>query len=111
MQKTVRSQSPISPIRKLNTDDNKKEDSVESMEVKDTTLSSSPVIEDVKESSLEDKDGELEDTGTADGSPRLGKKEIDLNAVDKVDVLKDGIDKKQNLTSQVEQPLLDEIDD
>jgi hypothetical protein len=72
---------------------------------------SSPVIEDVKESSLEDKDGELEDTGTADGSPRLGKKEIDLNAVDKVDVLKDGIDKKQNLTSQVEQPLLDEIDD
>jgi hypothetical protein len=39
------------------------------------------------------------------------KKEIDLNTVDKVDVLKDGIDKKQNLTSQVEQPLLDEIDD
>lgn len=111
MQKTVRSQSPISPIRKLNTNDNKKEDSVESMEVKDTTLSSSPVIEDVKESSLEDKDGELEDTGTAAGSPRLGKKEIDLNAVDKVDVLKDGIDKKQNLTSQVEQPLLDESDD
>nr|XP_027185983.1 FIP1[V]-like protein isoform X2 [Cicer arietinum] len=111
MQKGVRSQFPISPIRKLNTDDNRKEDSVESMEGRDSTHLPSPVIKDVRESSLENKDAELEDTGTADGSPRLGKEEIDLNTVDKVDALKDGIEKQQNLTSQVEQPLHDEVDD
>ncbi|WJX25188.1 hypothetical protein P8452_14251 [Trifolium repens] len=111
LQKSAHSQSPVSPIQKLNTDDNKKEDSVESMEGKDRKLLSSPVIEGLKESSLEDKDAELEDTGTANGSPRLGKEEIDLNKVDNIDVLKDGIEKKQSLTSPVEQPLLDESDD
>ncbi|XP_058722994.1 FIP1[V]-like protein isoform X1 [Vicia villosa] len=110
-QKRVRSQSPISHSRKLDTDNNKKEDSVESMEDKDSTLLPSPVIEDVKESSLEIKDTELEDIGTADGSPRLGKEETDLSTEDKVDVPKDGIEKKHNLTTQVKQPLPDESDD
>lgn len=112
MQRRVQGQSPVSPIRKLTTDDNKKEESVESMEGRQSAHLSSPVIKDGRESSVEDKDRtELEDIGTADGSSRLEKEEIDLNTVDKVDALKDGIEKKQKLTSQVEQPLLDEIED
>ena len=56
---------------------------------------------------MEEKDIELEDTGTADGSSRLEKEET----VDKVDALEDGVAKRQKLTSRVEPPLLDEVDD
>ncbi|XP_020205237.1 FIP1[V]-like protein isoform X2 [Cajanus cajan] len=107
-QRRVRGQSPpITPIQELATDNNQKEESVESMEVRHSTHLSSPVIKDVKESSVEDKDTELEDTGTADGSSRLEKEET----VDKVDTLEDGVAKRQKLTSQVDQPSLDEVDD
>ncbi|XP_061365832.1 FIP1[V]-like protein [Gastrolobium bilobum] len=112
MQKRVRGQSPpITPVRELTTDDSQKEESVESMGGRNSALLSSPVIKDVKEFSVEDKDTELEETGTADESPRLEKEEIDLNTVDKIDILEDGIAKRQKLTSRVEQPLLDEVDD
>ncbi|KAL2322126.1 hypothetical protein Fmac_026505 [Flemingia macrophylla] len=103
-QRRVRDQSPITPIQELATDDNQKEESVESLEGRHNTHLSSPDIKDVKDSSMEDKDTELEDTGTADGSSRLEKEET-------VDTLEDGVAKKQKLTSQVEQPLLDEVDD
>ncbi|XP_057429218.1 FIP1[V]-like protein isoform X2 [Lotus japonicus] len=106
-----RSHSPISPIRKLTTDDIKKAESLESMEGRHSRLLASPFRKDTRDSSVDDKDTELEDTGTANGSSRLEKEEMDLNAVDKVDTLEDGIEKKQKLTSEVEQPLLDEVDD
>ncbi|BAT79710.1 FIP1[V]-like protein [Vigna angularis] len=106
MQRRVRGQSPPStPIQELAAD-NKKEESVESMEGKHNTLSS-PVIKNVRESSIEDKDNELEDTGTADGSSKLEKEET----VDKVETLEDGVAKRQKLTSRVEQHLLDDVDD
>ncbi|RDX73421.1 FIP1[V]-like protein, partial [Mucuna pruriens] len=107
MQRRVRGQSPpITHIQELATDNNKKEESVESIEGRSTLLSS-PVIKDVRESSVEDKDTELEDAETADGSSRLEKEET----VDKVDTLEDGVAKRQKLTSRVEQPLLDDVDD
>ncbi|KAK7411601.1 hypothetical protein VNO78_03036 [Psophocarpus tetragonolobus] len=101
MQRRVRDQSPpITPIPELPmaTDNNKKEESVESLE--------GTIIKDVRESSVEDKEIELEDTETADGSSRLEKEET----VDKVSN-EDGVAKKQKLTSRVEQPLPDEVDD
>lgn len=102
---------PITPIRELTTIDNQKEESVESMEGRHSALLSSPVIKDARESSMEDKYTELEDTGTADGGSTLEKEEIDLDTVDKVDALKDGITERQKVTSQVEQPLLEGVDD
>ncbi|KAK7281472.1 hypothetical protein RIF29_09509 [Crotalaria pallida] len=112
MQRRVHAQSPpITPIRELTTIDEKKEGSVESMEVRRGALSSSPVIKDARESSVEDKNTELEDTGTANQSSRLEKEEIDLDTVHKVDNLKDGISRRHKLTSELEQPLLDEVDD
>ncbi|TKY73100.1 FIP1of V protein [Spatholobus suberectus] len=108
MQRRVSDQSPpITPIQELATDNNQKEESVESMEGRHGTHLSSHVIKDVRESSVEDKDTELEDTATADGSSKMEKEET----VDKVDTLEDGVAKRQKLTSQVEQPLLDEVDD
>ncbi|KAK7304795.1 hypothetical protein VNO77_42684 [Canavalia gladiata] len=108
VQRRVRGQSPpVSPVQELITDNNRKEESVESMEGTHSTHLSSPVIKDVKESSVEEKDTELEDTGTADESSKLEKEET----VDKVDALEDGVAKRQKLTSQVEQPLLHEVDD
>ncbi|CAJ1975557.1 unnamed protein product [Sphenostylis stenocarpa] len=107
MQRRVRGQSPpITPIQELETD-NKKEGSVESMEGRHNTLVSSPVIKDVRESSVDDKDTEHEDTGTADESSKLEKEET----VDKFDTVEDGVAKRQKLTSRVEQPLLDEVDE
>ena len=112
MQRGVCDQSPpVTPIRELTNDDNRKEESVESMEGRHSAPISSPVIKDARESSVEDKDTELEDSGIADGHARLEKEEIGLNTVDKEDTLRDGTAKRQILTSQVEQPLLDEVDD
>ncbi|OIV98501.1 hypothetical protein TanjilG_18785 [Lupinus angustifolius] len=108
-QKRVQAQSlPITPIRELATIDDKKEESVESMEVRHSALLSSPVIKDTRESSVEDINTELEDTGAADESSRLEKEEVSIDTVEKVDTLKD---RRQMLTSDVEQPLLDEVDD
>ncbi|KAL2971423.1 hypothetical protein AAZX31_15G195400 [Glycine max] len=105
MQRRVGGQSPsITPIQELATDNSLKEESAESMEGRHR---SSPAVKDIRESSVEEKDIELEDTGTADGSSRLEKEET----VDKVDALEDGVAKRQKLTSRVEPPLLDEVDD
>ncbi|KAL5141720.1 FIP1[V]-like protein [Glycine soja] len=105
MQRRVRGQSPpIIPIQELATDNSQKEESAESMEGRHR---SSPAVKDVGESSVEYKDIELEDTETADGSSRLEKEET----VDRVDTLEDGVAKRQKVTSQVEPPLPDEVDD
>ncbi|XP_027338776.1 FIP1[V]-like protein isoform X2 [Abrus precatorius] len=98
---------PISPIRELIADNNQKEESVESMEGRHSTHLSSPVIKDMRESSVEEKETEVEDTGTADGSSRLEKEETS----DKANTLDDEEAKRQKLPSQVEQPLLDEVND
>ncbi|CAL0304927.1 unnamed protein product [Lupinus luteus] len=108
-QNRVQPQSPpITPIRELVTIDDKKEESVESMEVRHNALLSSPVIKDTRESSVEDINTELEDTGAADERSRLEKGVVNIDTVEKVDTLKD---RRQILTSDVEQPLLDEVDD
>ncbi|OIV97248.1 hypothetical protein TanjilG_10782 [Lupinus angustifolius] len=108
-QKRVHAQSPpITPIRELTSIDDQKEESVESMEVKHSALSSSPVIKDARESSAENKNTELEDSVAADESSRLEKEEMNLDTVEKVDTLED---RRQKLTPEVEQPLLDEVDD
>ncbi|MED6132551.1 hypothetical protein PIB30_020035, partial [Stylosanthes scabra] len=111
-QRSVHGQSPpITPVRELTTDDNKKEDSAESMEGRHGALVSSPVIKDAWEASVEDKDTELENAETADGRAGLEKEETGLNTVDKVDTHMDGTAKGQVLTSEVDQPLPDEVDD
>ncbi|TKY54718.1 FIP1of V protein [Spatholobus suberectus] len=98
-------QSPdIACSQEMTIVDNKKEESVESMEGRHSALLSSPAIEDVKESSIENK--QLEETGTADGSSKLEKEDIDLNTVDNRDTVKDEVAERQKVTSQVEQPLL-----
>lgn len=83
--------------------DNKKEGSVESMEGRHSAHLSFPVVEDVKESSIENN--QLEEARTADRTSRLEKGDRDLNAVDNRDVIKDGVAERQKMTSQVEQPL------
>ncbi|KAE9601736.1 putative pre-mRNA polyadenylation factor Fip1 [Lupinus albus] len=104
----VHGQSPhITPSQGMAIDDNKKE-SVEGMEGRHSSLLSSPVIKDARESSVENKDVELEETEAADGSSILEKEDIDLNTVGKRDSLKDEVEKREKLTSQVEHPLLDE---
>ncbi|KOM32904.1 hypothetical protein LR48_Vigan01g246000 [Vigna angularis] len=84
--------------------DNKKEGSVESMEARHSAHLSFPVVEDVKESSIENN--QLEKARTTDRTSRLEKGDRDLNAVDNRDVIKDGVAERQKITSQVEQPLL-----
>ncbi|ESW26899.1 hypothetical protein PHAVU_003G157600 [Phaseolus vulgaris] len=84
--------------------DNKKEESVESMEGRHSAHLSFPAVVDVKESSIQNN--QLEETGTADGTSRLEKGDIDLNAVDDRDTIKDGVAEREKITSQVEQPLL-----
>jgi len=84
--------------------DDKKEESVESMEGRHSAHLSFPAVVDVKESSIENK--QLEETGTADGTSRLEKGDIDLNAVDDRDTINDGVVEREKVTSQVEQPLL-----
>ena len=59
---------------------------------------------DVKKSSIENN--QHEETGTADGTSRLEKGDIDLNAVDNRDTINDGVVEREKVTSQVEQPLL-----
>lgn len=84
--------------------DNKKEESVESMEGRHSAHLSFPADGDVKESSIENN--QLDEAGIADGTSRLEKGYIDLNAVDDRDNIKDGVAERQNITSKVEQPLL-----
>ncbi|XP_019441246.1 PREDICTED: FIP1[V]-like protein isoform X1 [Lupinus angustifolius] len=96
-----------SPSQGMAIVDNQKE-SVERMDSKHNSLLSSPVIMGARESSVENKDAELEETEAADGSSILEKEDIDLNTVGKRDTLKDEVEKREKLTSQVEHPLLDE---
>ncbi|XP_020232382.1 FIP1[V]-like protein isoform X2 [Cajanus cajan] len=84
--------------------DSKKEDSVESMEDRHCVHLSSPAIENVEESSIGNK--QLEETGTADGSSKSEKEDIDLNTVDNRDTVKDEIAERQKVTSLLEQHLL-----
>ncbi|KAI4335574.1 hypothetical protein L6164_014210 [Bauhinia variegata] len=105
-------QSPcITPSQEITMVDNQKEESFGSMEGGRSAPSSSPVIKDARDSSMEDKYADHDDTGTADGSSKMEKEEMDLNTMDRGDDLKDVEAKRQKLTSQVEQPLLDEVDD
>ncbi|CAL0330435.1 unnamed protein product [Lupinus luteus] len=107
----VHGQSPnITPSQGMAIVDNKKE-SVDRTEGRHNSLLSSPVIKDACESSVENKDVELKETETADGSSILEKEDIDLNTVGKRDTLKDEVEKREKLTSQVEHPLLDEVND
>ncbi|KAF7806513.1 FIP1[V]-like protein isoform X1 [Senna tora] len=99
------------PDREMEINDNKKEDSVESMEGRDNVRLSSPVIKDARESSVEDKDADHDKPEMADESSKMEKEEMDLNTVDKSDTLKDREGKRQKLTSQDEEPLLDDVDD
>ncbi|KAK7301918.1 hypothetical protein RJT34_12795 [Clitoria ternatea] len=72
IQRRMHGQSPsITLIQELISDNNKKEELIETIEGGHNTLSSSLVIKDVRESSVGNKDIELEDTGTADGSSKL----------------------------------------
>ncbi|KAK7388350.1 hypothetical protein VNO78_23165 [Psophocarpus tetragonolobus] len=103
-------QSPhITCSREMEIVDNKKEESDESMEGRHSVHLSSPAIEDVMESSIENK--QLEGIGTADESSRLEKEDINLNTVDIRDTVKDEIAERQEVTSQVEQPLMDDTSD
>ncbi|KAL4390737.1 hypothetical protein HN51_011676 [Arachis hypogaea] len=111
-QRSVSDQSPpITPVQELATDDNQKEESAESMDGRHSALVSSPVTKDAREATVEDKDIELENAGTADGRGGLEKEETGLNTVGKMDMHTDGTAKRQVLTSEVEQPLPDEVDD
>ncbi|KAF7806511.1 FIP1[V]-like protein [Senna tora] len=105
-----RASSHIMPSREMEIN-NKKEDSVESMEGKDSALLTSPIIKDARESSVEDKDADLDEIGMADENSRMEKEEMDLNTVDKNSTLEDQEGKRQKSTSQVEEPLLNEVDD
>ena len=112
MQGRVHVRSPcITPRREVTIVDNRKEESVASMEDRHSAHLSSPATKDARESSMENKDAELEETGTADGSSRLEKEEIDVDTIDNRDTLKDEITETQKLTSGFEQPLLDEGDE
>ncbi|KAK7329957.1 hypothetical protein VNO77_24140 [Canavalia gladiata] len=103
----VRGQSPcITCSEEMTLVDNQKEKSVESMEGRHK---SSPVIKAVRESSMENKNAELEETGTAD--ERLEKEDIDLNTVDKRDTIMDEVVERQKVTSQVGRPLLGDGND
>lgn len=107
-----RSSSPhLTPSREMAVNGNQKEDSVESMEGRGNVGMSSPVIKDPRESSLEDKDADLDEPGTADESSKVEKEEFDRNSVDKRDTLKDREGKRQKLTSRDDEPLTDEPDD
>ncbi|XP_054820770.1 FIP1[V]-like protein [Prosopis cineraria] len=101
--------SRITPSREIN--DNKKEDSDESMERRDNAHLSSPMAENARESSVGDKDANLDEPGTAGESSKIEKEEMDLNAEDKRDTLKSCDGKPEKLTSQDEEPVLDEVDD
>ncbi|KAJ7979626.1 FIP1 [Quillaja saponaria] len=111
MQGSTRDRSPrVSPSQNIKIVSSQKEDSVESMEGKRGAPLSSAAISNARESSMEPKDAEFDETAMADGSSGIEKEDRNLNIVNKKDI-KDGEVKRQKLTSQVEQPLLQELDD
>ncbi|KAG6628061.1 FIP1[V]-like protein [Carya illinoinensis] len=89
--------------------DNKKEESVDSMDGKHSLQLSSPdTVRDSRELSIEPKDVGHDERMLADGSPEMEKDEM-TNSIGTDDSLKDGVVKK--LSSRVEQPLLPEFDE
>jgi len=92
--------------------DNQKEESVESLDDKHSPLLSSPdTVGDARELSVDPKDAEHDELVLADGSPVMEKEEMTLNTIGANDTLKDGVVKKQKLSSRVEQPVLQEFDE
>ncbi|XP_028754036.1 FIP1[V]-like protein [Neltuma alba] len=104
-----RANSRISPSQEIN--DNKKEDSDGSMERRDNSHLSSPITNNARESSVGDEDADVDEPGTAGESSKMEKEEMDPNAVDTRATFKSSDGKRQKLTPQDEEPLLDEVDD
>ncbi|KAG6673474.1 hypothetical protein I3842_16G114100 [Carya illinoinensis] len=97
--------------------DTQTEESVDSLDGKRSPILSSPdTVRDVRELSVEHSDAGDDVLVLADGSPVMDKDEIEtdertLNTLDRDDNLGDGVVKKQKLSSQVQQPALQEFDD
>lgn len=100
-----------SPETEIN--ENKREDSFESMEGRDSALLSSPIIKDARESrmEMEDKDSDHVEFGTGNESSKMESVEMDPNTVDKSDTLMDREENREKSISRVEEPLLDEVGD
>ncbi|KAK9274595.1 hypothetical protein L1049_021844 [Liquidambar formosana] len=95
--------------------DDRKEESVESMDAKHSPQLSSPVtLEAAGELSVEQNDAVDDELVLVDGSPGMERDES-LNAIPTTATIKDGKSlhstKKQKLSSRVEQPALQELDD
>lgn len=91
---------------------NQREDSVGSMDGKRTPLSSSPAIgRAVPESSVELRDADCDELVLADGGSEVEKDETTSNTKTAIDSLEDVPVKKQKISSRVEQPVIQEVDD
>ncbi|EXB82160.1 hypothetical protein L484_005444 [Morus notabilis] len=91
---------------------NEPEDSVESMDSKQSPLSSPATFRDAHESSVEPRDvDDHDELVPADGSPIMEKDDTISNTIAVSDTLEDGTTKKQKIISQVEQSSNKEPDD
>ncbi|KAM6553116.1 hypothetical protein CsatB_013878 [Cannabis sativa] len=92
---------------------NDPEESVESMDSKNSLPLSSPAaVRDAQESSFEQRDVDDQDELVlADGSPGTEKDETTSNVLATTDTPEDGSTKKQTISSRSEQPFVQELDD
>lgn len=103
--------SPSRSTHERKLQDNQTEESVDSLEGKSSPLSLSPdTVGEDRELSLEHKYAEDDELVLADGSP-VEKEEVALNMNVREETLKDGAVKKKQLSSQVEQPVLQVLDE